>query len=71
LTFDRIYVKIKRRGVANLEKKDLNIRIDRELFDKFRYIAELDNHRASNLLRYLLLSRVREFEETHGEIVTE
>lgn len=45
------------------------LRIDRELFGKFRYIAESEGRSANKQIEQFMKRYVREFEAKHGEIV--
>ncbi len=44
------------------------LRIDRELFQKFRYVAEYEGRSANKEIEQMLKKRVAEFEKKHGEI---
>ncbi len=44
------------------------LRIDRNLFAKFRYIAEYEGRSANKELEQYLKRRVAEFEKEHGPI---
>lgn len=44
------------------------LRIDRELFAKFRYVAEYEGRSANKEIEQMLKKRVAEFEKKHGEI---
>jgi len=44
------------------------LRIDRELFRKFRYIAEYNGRSANREIEQYMKRRVKEFEERHGVI---
>jgi len=44
------------------------LRVDRELFRKFRYVADYDGRSANRDIEQYMKQRVREFEEKHGEI---
>ena len=54
-----------------MKKKRLSVRIDEDLHSKLCHIAELDNRKASNLVLYLLLRNIEEFEKMYGKIVTD
>lgn len=45
------------------------LRVDRELFKKFRYIAESEGRSANKQIEQFMKRWVRDFEEKHGEIV--
>lgn len=45
------------------------LRIDRELFAKFRYVAEYEGRSANKEIEQMLKKRVAEFEKKHGEIL--
>ncbi len=44
------------------------LRIDRELFRKFRYIAEYEGRSANKKIEQMIKYRVQEFENKHGKI---
>lgn len=44
------------------------LRMDRELFSKFRYIAEYQGRSANKEIEQYIKKRVAEFEQKHGEI---
>lgn len=44
------------------------LRVNRELFGKFRYIAEYEGRSANKEIEQFMKRCVREFEEKHGEI---
>lgn len=44
------------------------LRIDRRLFQKFRYIAQWEGRSANKEIEQYLKKRVAEFEKEHGEI---
>ncbi len=44
------------------------LRVDRELFKKFRYIAEYDGRSANKQIEQYLKKVVKKFEEEHGII---
>lgn len=44
------------------------LRMDRHLFQKFRYVAEYDGRSANREIEQMLKKRVEEFEKEHGEI---
>ena len=44
------------------------LRVDRELFQKFRYVAEYEGRSANKEIEQMLKKRVSEFEKKHGEI---
>jgi len=46
-----------------------SLRIDRNLFRKFRYVAENEGRSANKEIEQMLKVRVRKFEEKNGEIV--
>lgn len=45
------------------------LRIDRRLFQKFRYVAEYKGRSANKEIEQMLKKRVEAFENEHGEIV--
>ena len=47
------------------------LRVDRLLFQKFRYIAESEGRSANKEIEQYLKKRVAAFEEKHGKIPTE
>lgn len=44
------------------------LRVNRELFRKFRYIAEFEGRSANKEIEQFMKRCVRDFEEQHGEI---
>ncbi len=46
------------------------LRVDRDLFAKFRYIAEYEGRSANKEIEQYLKHRVAEFEQAHGPIQT-
>lgn len=44
------------------------LRIDRVLFQKFRYVAEYEGRSANKEIEQMLKKRVEEFENKHGKI---
>ena len=51
------------------EKNHLSIRTDKEVHDKFRYIAAYEGRSMSGQILYLIRQCIRKFEEQNGEIV--
>ena len=47
------------------------LRVDRLLFQKFRYIAEFEGRSANKEIEQFLKNRVAEFEEQNGVIITQ
>ncbi len=47
------------------------LRIDRDLFKKFRFIADYEGRTANRELEHYIKRRIMRFEEEHGEIVVE
>ena len=47
------------------------LRINRQLFQKFRYIAEYEGRSANKEIEQYIKRRVRDFEERHGAIPAE
>lgn len=45
------------------------LRVDRRLFEKFRYVAEYRGRSANKEIEQMLKKRVKTFEDEHGEIV--
>lgn len=45
------------------------LRIDRRLFQKFRYVAEYKGRSANKEIEQMLKKRVEAFENEHGEIL--
>ena len=45
------------------------LRIDKDIFQKFRYIAEYNARSANRELEFYIKHRVMRFEEEHGEII--
>ena len=50
------------------DKTFLSIRMNKELHDKFQYVAAYEGRSMSGQIIYLLNKCVREFEEVHGRI---
>ena len=50
------------------DKTFLSIRMNKELHDKFQYVAAYEGRSMSGQIIYLLNKCVREFEETNGKI---
>ena len=50
------------------EKNHLSIRTDKEVHDKFRYIAAYEGRSMSGQILYLINTCIREFEKEHGPI---
>ena len=50
------------------DKTFLSIRMNKELHDKFQYVAAYEGRSMSGQIIYLLNKCVREFEKTHGPI---
>ena len=44
------------------------LRVDRELFKKFRYVAEFEGRSANKEIEQFLKKHVSAFEDKHGEI---
>jgi len=44
------------------------LRVDRQIFKKFRYIAEYEGRSANKEIEQYLKRRVAEFEKEHGKI---
>ncbi len=44
------------------------LRVDRKLFQKFRYVAEFEGRSANKEIEQFLKKHIAEFEEKHGEI---
>ena len=44
------------------------LRVNRVLFQKFRYVADYEGRSANREIEQYMKQRVHEFEETHGEI---
>ena len=47
------------------------LRVDRVLFQKFRYIAESEGRSANKEIEQYLKKRVAEYEKEFGEIITD
>lgn len=47
------------------------LRVDRQLFKKFRYVAEYEGRSANKEIEQFLKRHVAKFEEKHGTIETE
>ena len=50
------------------EKARYTMRIDRDLLEKFGYIAEYEGRTKNKELEQLVKARIREFEAEHGRI---
>ncbi len=48
-----------------------SLRINRKLFQKFRYIAEYEGRSANKEIEQYIKKRVQDFEKKHGEIQQE
>ncbi len=46
------------------------LRVDRLLFQKFRYVAEFEGRSANKEIEQFLKRHVADFEQAHGEIPT-
>ena len=44
------------------------LRTERELFRKFRYVAEYDGRSANKEIEQFMKKRVKDFEKAHGKI---
>ena len=44
------------------------LRVDRDLFQKFRYVAEFEGRSANKEIEQFLKKHIAEFEAKHGEI---
>jgi len=44
------------------------LRVNREIFRKFRYVADSEGRSANREIEQYMKRRVKEFEEEHGEI---
>lgn len=44
------------------------LRVDRLLFQKFKYVAEADGRSANKEIEQFIKKHVKDFEEKHGEI---
>lgn len=53
------------------ETSHLSIRMDRELHDKFQYVAAYEGRSMSGQIMYLMQKCIREFEKEHGIITPE
>ena len=47
------------------------LRVDRNLFKKFRYVAEFEGRSANKEIEQFIKKHVAEFEKRHGEIEIE
>ena len=50
------------------EKARYTMRIDRDLLEKFGYIAEYEGRTKNKEIEQLIKHRIAEFEEKHGKI---
>ena len=53
------------------DRTHLSIRMDSELHDKFKYVAEYEGRSMSKQVLQLILACVRDFEKEHGPISEE
>ena len=53
------------------KRTHLSIRMDAELHDKFKSIAEFEGRSMSRQILYLIQKCVRDFEKEHGPIAVE
>ena len=61
-----------KQGAEHMEKTNhLSIRTDKELHDKFKYVASYEGRSMSGQILYLIQSCIREFEKEHGPIQLE
>ena len=61
--------KIKRGKIMKKEQdKHIALRIDKEILDKFKYIAEYEGRSCNGQLKYMISQRIAKFEEEHGKI---
>lgn len=44
------------------------LRVDRVLFDKYRFVADYDGRSANRDIEQFIKQRVKKFEEKHGKI---
>ena len=54
-----------------MEKNHLSIRTDKDIHDKFQYIAAYEGRSMSGQILYLINTCIREFEREHGPICLE
>ena len=47
------------------------LRIDKDIFEKFKYIADYEGRSANRELEHFIKRRIMRFEEEHGEIIIE
>ena len=50
------------------DRTHLSIRLDKELHDKFQYVAQYDGRSMSKQILYLVAACIRDFEKEHGPI---
>lgn len=53
------------------KRNHLSIRTEKELHDKFKYIASYEGRSMSGQVLYLIQTCIREFEKEHGPISLE
>lgn len=53
------------------DRTHLSIRLDKELHDKFQYVAQYDGRSMSKQILYLVAACIRDFEKEHGPITDE
>ena len=60
----------RRKGTANMDDKLLRytLRVDRLVFQKFRYVAEYNGRSANKEIEQYLKKIVADFEKEHGKI---
>ena len=52
-----------------ISKKVFTLRLQDDIFEKIEYLAELDYRSITNLIEYILLQHVRDYEKEHGPII--
>jgi len=50
-------------------EKSLSLRIDKDLWRKFRHVAKADRRSANKELLWLICQNIEEFEAEHGSIL--
>ncbi|MGI5855006.1 MAG: Arc family DNA-binding protein [Candidatus Merdivicinus sp.] len=55
--------------MKNSDMQQFTLRIDRELFQKFRYVADYEGRSANRDLEQYIKRKVHKFEQDHGPIL--
>lgn len=54
-----------------MNKSKFTVRVEDEILQKFRYVAEYNARSANREIEFLMRKRIAEFEKTHGKIALE